>query len=235
MITELLVLLLISTLVVGLLYLPFIRYGLNLADEGYLLFGTKCFLEGQVPIRDFRAYDPGRYYWCALWMKFLRPSFLSQRVSMAGLMIITLTLSSYLIFYCTQNWIVSILGILILFVLMNKSFKMFETTFIVLQIAALFLFLNSPGNLANFVLGVVVGGSLYIGINLALYSFVSSVIVLIIKFVMPESDLSSIGNVVLIGGFGLVLGLAPTFFLAIRYRGYLRAYWINKIRPILNR
>src|SRR2546422_6195058 len=64
--------------------------GLWMGDEGYLFYGSWRVGQGEVPLRDFSSYDPGRYYWVAFWSLFFGYGIIGQRAGVAIFQIIGL-------------------------------------------------------------------------------------------------------------------------------------------------
>jgi len=61
----------LAFVLVAVSFLAVARAKIDLRDEGYLWYGAIAVAKGQVPMRDFQSYDPGRYYWAAPWLMLL--------------------------------------------------------------------------------------------------------------------------------------------------------------------
>src|ERR1051325_1599343 len=88
--------------------------GLNIPDEGFLWYGTIRTALGEIPIRDFQSYEPGRYYWGALWFKLLRnDGILVLRVSQSVFQFFGLSLALLLLRRLGSGWIALIVAAII--------------------------------------------------------------------------------------------------------------------------
>jgi hypothetical protein len=87
---------------------------INLADEGYLWYGTWRTSLGEVPMRDFQSYDPGRYYWSAIWSKMFGSGIISLRIAISLFQILGLSLGLSALRRVTRSWwVLAIAGILL--------------------------------------------------------------------------------------------------------------------------
>lgn len=225
--------LVISSIMVAAMFLPAIKIGLNLADETYLHFGSASLLEGKTPIRDFRAYDPGRYYWGALWMRFLGPTYLSQRLAMGFIMVIALSIFCYWIFQIGQSWSVATLATLISFIWMRPYFKAFEILFSLGAVTVSYFIITDPGTATYLLSGFIVGIAVFFGLNIGLYTGFSVLLALAVRFAMQPAEAPVAALLYMMAGFAA--GISPILLLSLKKPGYFSMYWEKKIMTVMRR
>jgi hypothetical protein len=217
----------LATFVVAISFVWQGNVGFNLWDEGYLWYGVQRVMLGEVPIRDFMSYDPGRYYWSAtimsLWgdngIMVLRASVaIFQAIGLfVGLLLIARTVKK-------QNFIYLLLSAITLVVWMFPRHKLFDISLSILLIAVLTFLIQNPTSRSYFFTGLCVGFVAIFGRNHGMYGVVGSV------GVMLWLNIKRVGEPGFIKGFslwaaGVVAGFAPLLFMALLIPGFAVAFW----------
>ncbi len=220
---DLLIIFGVPLVLVSLLVLPFLRVGVDLADEGYLVFGTASLLDGNIPIRDFRAYDPGRYYWCGLFALIVGRGYFATRIAMAVMMVIALSLLMSLIMTATGEALIGALSCGLALIWMQPRAKQIENCFVILSVLLLFNLTQDGTSFDYAALGATIGLSAFFGLNILVYICASSVLVGVLAAgSLTAASLSSFAA-------GLGLGLLPVLAMVLMAKGYAREYWRRKV------
>src|SRR5437764_1613083 len=166
---QVLFLALVALVLTGALFFVQRRIDWNPSDEGFLWYGAVRTAHGGVPLRDFRSYDPGRYYWAAAWAKVLGDGILALRLSTAlfqacglfcGLLAARRTVKS--------RWGLALVGVLLL-VWMSPRHKLFEPAMTMAAVLVGVRLLERPSLRRSFGAGVLVGLAGILGKNHGLY------------------------------------------------------------------
>ena len=195
---------------------------LNLADEGFLWYGTIRTAVGEIPVLDFQSYDPGRYYWTAAWSFLLGDSIMALRTSMAIFQAIGLTLGLLAARTVVRSWWALVLIGLLLIAWMYPWYKIIDAS---LAMAAVFFavrLIERPTLLRHFSSGVFVGVAAFFGRNHGLYGFLAiSLLILFIWFRLERDNLAKRH------GFfwgGVVVGYSPMLFMVLFIPGFFGSY-----------
>lgn len=223
----------IVLITIGLSLLSFIwegHKGFGLSDEGFLWYGAQRVMMGEVPIRDFMAYDPGRYYWlAALMTAFGDNGIISLRIAttafqtlglFAGLLLISRPIRNP----NKENLLFLILSALTLMIWMFPYYKVFDISLSILLIAALTFLVQNPSARGYFVTGIFIGLIAVFGRNHGVYGFAGSLGVMVW---LRSSHTETAG---FITGFalltaGCVIGFAPIILMALFIPGFAAAFW----------
>jgi len=218
----------------ALLFLLFLyqgHVGFNLWDEGFLWYGAQRVLLGEVPIRDFMAYDPGRYLWAAAWMTVLGDSgILTLRIVVALFQWIGLTIGLLLIIRNQHDnkYIGLFVYTAILLLWMLPRHKLFDISLSIILVATLAALIQQPSSRRYFIAGLIVGLVAIFGRNHGMYGVVGcasgmAYLAYIRKGVsLPRGIIFGLSGIVLgylplLAGVYLIPGFASAFLDSIRF------------------
>jgi hypothetical protein len=214
-------------------YLSFVwqgNKGFSLWDEGYLWYGVQRVMLGEVPIRDFMAYDPGRYYWIAgLSSVFSSDSITGVRAAVAIFQAIGLYVGLILVASIqrpkdrpqTVFWTACAL---ILLMWMIPRHKLFDISLSIFLVGIFAYLIDRPTPRRYLLAGIGVGLAAVFGRNHGVYGAVAGIGIILWLRIRSISD-SSFLRVVSIWGSGVAIGFSPVFGMAALIPGFSDAFW----------
>jgi hypothetical protein len=196
--------------------------GFNMQDESFLWYGVVRTHAGELPMRDFRAYDPGRYLWCAAWATIFGDGLVAVRAASAIFAALGLTCGLLAARRVIQDrWLLVPIGFLLL-MWMSPPWKLFESSLAMIAVFTAVKWIEAPTRARHVVAGIVVGIAAFFGRNMGLYvglAFGSLTLYLAWKE-RARDVLARIGSLAV----GVVLGYAPMLALIVFAKDFGAAF-----------
>lgn len=198
---------------------------LDLGDEGLLWYVSQRTALGEVPLRDFFSYDPGRYYWSAFIFKLLRGDGLFEQIvaddlfGMLGLFVTYIAMCRLAI---DRKWRIAtalLLGIALGF----PRHKIFEQTLSLVAVAGVTFVLSKPTLKRWFYYGVATGLAAFVGRNSGLYFVLAAILALaMLKYLHKIVSAPRALGAYVLGG---TIGYLPMIVMVIAVHGFASALW----------
>lgn len=216
------------------------RYGFDIADEGYYWYGSQRMLYGDVPMRDFMAYDIGRYAWSATIMRMLGDDGIFAARMGAGLYQIFTVITGVLLALRAVDERTGILGKAIFATLVTTLlnlwvfpyYKVFDYGTSILIVAMLMLMATSIRAKRWFGAGLILGMAAIMGRNHGVYGGFAGL--LLFAFLLIKQDRpANLIRPALAFIAGTIMGFSPTFFMALFIDGFTSSF-INSVRELFS-
>jgi hypothetical protein len=216
------------------------RYGFDIADEGYYWYGAQRMLLGEMPMRDFMAYDVGRYAWTGALMRVLGDDgIIGARMGAAVYQASTIVIGVLLVLRAADGHI-SILGKVIFAAVVTPLlnlwvypyYKVFDYGTSILIVAMLALMLTSQSAKRWFGAGLILGMAAIMGRNHGVYGAFAGLFLLAflsIKQVRP----AVLVKPALAFVAGTIVGFSPTFVMAVLIDGFGSGF-IASVRDLIS-
>jgi hypothetical protein len=188
------------------------------ADEGYLWYGVLEVVRGKVPLRDFRSYEPGRY-WVTLPFLVLGRGLPSVRVAATAMLGVGAVAVALVLRGVGHGWPVVVVAVLVISAWSPIFQKRHDQAVLLLAAGAMTWILADPSPASFVAAGAAVGLAVVFGVNLGLYAGVAAGLTLLIASRRPDVDLLfASGRVVL----GAALAGSPLLVMTVAVRGFGR-------------
>ncbi len=205
--------------------------GFDLADEGFLWYGAQRVMLGEVPIRDFMSYDPGRYYWSAAIMRLLGDNgILAQRAAAAAFQALGLCIAMLLVLRHARGPRppLALMALVTLLVWMFPRHNYFDIVVSIALVGAMAFLIQNPTARRYLLAGIVVGLAAFFGRNHGVYGVMSSLGVLVWLAIRPWNS-SGPGPGLLRGGvlwsLGVLLGYLPMLAMLALVPEFVQPFW----------
>lgn len=213
--------------------------GLNMADEGFYWYGAQRVWAGEVPILDFMAYDPGRYYIAAAVMAVAGNDGIWPARAAANLILaMQVSLGVYLALLVFNGgrlarFFYSATVAVLLIVWTYPYFRTFDFFASILLIFGLSEFIRERTSRGWFVAGLTVGIAAVLGRNHGVYGVAGHLLALAVIY-YGQNPARPSGYAYLSWVLGVVAGYLPVIFLNIFVEGFPGAF-IESVRFIIGR
>ncbi|KDR37484.1 hypothetical protein [Caballeronia grimmiae] len=201
------------------------RYGFGWADEGLLWYASQRTALGEVPLRDFFSYDPGRYYWAALIFRLTRHEGLfTLLASCAAFGAIGLAVIWFAMCKANLRWTWRIAcAIMITIALGYPRHKVFEQTASLILVALVFLVLRRPKRaIPWFVFGIATGAAAILGRNHGVFYVIAASLGVV--FIAVCERKWPAGRTVVSYVAGIVIGYSPLLIMIVAVPGFRDAF-----------
>lgn len=219
--------LLLTVTIVLALFLWQSHQGFSLVDEGFLWYGAQRVMAGEVPIRDFMAYDIGRYYWSAAFMYLLGDNgIIALRVAIAIFQTVALFIGLTLLALrpTKMNPLFLSLAAITLVAWMATQYRVFDISLSIVLVGALSFLVEQPSRHRYFLNGLIVGLVAIFGRNHGMYGVAGSLSVMLYLTVKRESGPSMI-RAFASWVLGVVIGYLPVLVFLAVVPGFALAFW----------
>jgi len=216
---------LLSLLLVLALFVVERRIDFYVAEEGFLWYGAVATAHGQVPLRDFYSYDPGRYYWAAAWSRLLGDGILALRLSTALFSAVGLCFGLLAARRVVRNPVLLTLVALLLLLWMVPRNKLFEPSMALALVWGGTRLVERPAEGRCLAAGLLAGLALFLGKNHGLYALLGFLsLLLFVQLRIAGDGWRPLGRRLAAFAAGVALGASPLLLLAAFAPGFGRAY-----------